>query len=63
MTDEKRFQELLREFRRVGVDPDTFSAVLSVSPDDALAALALLEDGAGPAAFLAQLRRLQLTTQ
>ncbi len=63
MTDDRRFQDLLREFRRVGVDPDTFSAVLTISPDDALAALALLEDGAGPAAFLAQLRRHQVTTQ
>ena len=57
MTDDRRFQELLHEFRRVGVDPDTFSAILSITQDEALAALSELEDGAGPAAFLAQIRR------
>ena len=57
MTDNERFTRLLAEFRRVGVDPDTFSAVLSVTPDEALRALGELEDDAGPAAFLARLRR------
>lgn len=57
MTDNQRFTRLLAEFRRVGVDPDTFSAVISISPDDALRVLHDLEDGAGPAAFLSRLRR------
>lgn len=62
MTDEKRFQELLQEFRRVGVDPDTFSAILSITPDEALAALSSLQDDAGPSAFLAEIRRQQSTS-
>lgn len=57
MTDNERFTRLLAEFRRVGVDPDTFSAVISVTPDEALRVLGDLEDGAGPAAFLGRLRR------
>ncbi len=57
MTDNQRFTRLLAEFRRVGVDPDTFSAVVSVTPDEALRVLHALEDGAGPAAFLSGLRR------
>ena len=57
MTDHQRFGLLLAEFRRVGVDPDTFSAVISVSPEEALRALRVLEDDAGPAAFLARLRQ------
>lgn len=57
MTDNMRFAELLEEFRRVGVDPDTFSAVLAVTPDEALQVLRELPDGAGPAEFLHQLRR------
>lgn len=57
MTDNQRFSLLLAEFRRVGVDPDTFSAVISVTPEDALRALSVLEDDAGPAAFLARLRQ------
>lgn len=57
MTDNQRFTTLLAEFRRVGVDPDTFSAVISVTPDEALRVLRDLEDDAGPAAFLSRLRR------
>lgn len=57
MTDSERFTHLLSEFRRVGVDPDTFSAVLTITPDEALRVLGELEDDAGPAAFLARLRR------
>jgi hypothetical protein len=56
MADEQTFEQLLSEFRRVGVDPDTFSAMLALRPEDALRALRSLEDGAGPAAFLAKLR-------
>ena len=56
MADERTFDVLLSEFRRVGVDPDTFSAVLALRPEDALRALQALPDGAGPAAFLTQLR-------
>lgn len=57
MTDNQRFAHMLAEFRRVGVDPDTFSAVLSITPDEALQVLAGLDDGAGPEAFLARLRQ------
>ena len=56
MAEEQTFEVLLREFRRVGVDPDTFSAMLAVRPEDALRALRSLPDAAGPSAFLAQLR-------
>jgi len=56
MAEEQTFEVLLREFRRVGVDPDTFSAMLAVRPEDALRALGSLPDGAGPSAFLATLR-------
>jgi hypothetical protein len=57
LADEQTFDVLLNEFRRVGVDPDTFSAMLALRPEDALRALRALPDGAGPSAFLAQLRR------
>lgn len=56
MADEQTFEVLLNEFRRVGVDPDTFSAMLALRPEEALRALRVLPDGAGPSAFLAQLR-------
>ncbi len=58
MAHEKRFKDLLAEFKRVGVDPNTFSAVLAVNPEDALRALRALPDGAGPTAFLAEVRRV-----
>ena len=61
MSQAERFAHLLREFERVGVDPNTISAGLAVSRDDVLRALSALPDGAGPAAFLSQLR--QVTTQ
>lgn len=57
LADEQTFEILLGEFRRVGVDPDTFSAMLAVRPEDALHALRALADGAGPSAFLGQLRQ------
>lgn len=57
MADEQTFDVLLNEFRRVGVDPDTFSAMLALRPEDALRALRSLPDGAGPGAFLTQLRK------
>jgi hypothetical protein len=57
VADEQTFEVLLSEFRRVGVDPDTFSAMLALRPEDALRSLRTLPDGAGPAAFLAQLRK------
>lgn len=57
LADEQTFEELLNEFRRVGVDPDTFSAMLALRPEDALRALRTLSDGAGPTAFLSTLRQ------
>lgn len=61
MADDQTFEVLLNEFRRVGVDPDTFSAVLALRPEDALRALRALPDGAGPSAFLGQLRKHGIT--
>jgi hypothetical protein len=61
LDDEKTFEILLNEFRRVGVDPDTFSAMLALRPEDALRALRSLPDGAGPSAFLGQLRKHGIT--
>src|SRR6185312_11871553 len=58
MSQAERFAHLLREFERVGVDPNTISAGLAVREEDVLRALAALPDNAGPAAFLSQLRRL-----
>ena len=51
MTDERRFEELLAEFTRVGVDLDSFPAGIGVHREDALRILRSLPDGAGPAAF------------
>lgn len=62
MANQQTFDVLRHEFRRVGVDPDTFSAVLAQRPEDALRALQALPENAGPAAFLAQLRALGLST-
>lgn len=56
MSQAEQFEHLLRELERVGVDPNTVSAGLNLRPEDALRALAELPDGAGPEAFLAQLR-------
>lgn len=61
MADEQTFETLLNEFRRVGVDPDTFSAMLALRPEDALHALRALPDGAGPSAFLGRLRKNGIT--
>jgi hypothetical protein len=61
LADEQTFETLLSEFRRVGVDPDTFSAMLALRPEDALRALRSLPDGAGPSAFLGQLRKNGIT--
>ena len=61
MADGQTFEELLSEFRRVGVDPDTFSAMLALRPEDALRALRALPDAAGPTAFLGKLRQQGLT--
>lgn len=58
MADERYLEQLMAEFRRAGIDPDTFSAMLAVNRQDALRALQALPDGAGPAAFLHELRRL-----
>lgn len=54
---EQTFEVLLQEFRRVGVDPDPFSAMLALRPEDALRALKALPNDAGVGEFLAQLRR------
>ena len=62
MTDERRFEELLSEFKRVGVDLNSFPAGLGVHRDDALRILRSLPDDAGPGAFLSRVRHEQQTT-
>ena len=57
LADDRTFDQLLSEFRRVGVDPDTFSAMLALRPEDALRALRTLPDGAGASAFIGSLRK------
>ena len=49
-------RQLVAELERVGVDPDQMVAGLTSRADEALRALKALPDGAGPAAFLAELR-------
>ena len=56
MSQTERFEHLLHEFERVGVDPNTTSAGLAVREEDVLRVLAALPDGAGPEAFLSKLR-------
>ena len=56
MSQTERFEHLLQEFERVGVDPNTISAGLAVREEDVLRALAALPNDAGPEAFLSQLR-------
>ena len=63
MTDERRFEELLSEFKRVGVDLDSFPAGIGVHRDDALRILRALPDGAGPGAFLSRVRQEQQATE
>jgi hypothetical protein len=59
MTDERRFGELLMEFERVGVDPNSFPAGITVRPEEAMRILRSLPDDAGPGAFLARIRENQ----
>ena len=59
MTDERRFEELLTEFQRVGVDLHSFPAGITVRRDEAMRILQSLPDDAGPAAFLARIREVQ----
>ncbi|MEO6526140.1 MAG: hypothetical protein ABIP93_05910 [Gemmatimonadaceae bacterium] len=56
MTDERRFDQLLAEFERVGVDLDGFPAGLTIRREEAMRILSDLSDGAGPAAFLRRVR-------
>jgi len=56
MSQAERFEHLLHEFERVGVDPNTISAGLAVREEDVLKTLSSLPDRAGPAAFLSRLR-------
>lgn len=59
MTDERRFEELLAEFERVGVDLNSFPAGITVRREDAIRILQSLPDDAGPAAFLGRVRQEQ----
>lgn len=58
MTQEKQLDDVLREFERVGVDPNTVSAGLAIDRDELMRALSSLPDAAGPTSFLAKLRSL-----
>ena len=49
-------RQLVAELERVGIDPDHMVAGLTSRAEDALRALRALPDGAGPAAFLSELR-------
>ena len=49
-------RQLVAELERVGVDPDHMVAGLTSRAEEALRALRALPDGAGPKAFLAELR-------
>ena len=62
MTDERRFEELLAEFKRVGVDLDGFPAGITIRREDAIRILRDLPDGAGPGAFLSRVRYEQQAT-
>ena len=57
VADEQKLKQLFSELERVGVDPNTLSAGLSVRSDEAMRVLRDLPDGAGPAAFLSRLRQ------
>jgi hypothetical protein len=59
MTDERRFEELWAELKRIGVDPYAFPAGITLSREDALKLASTLPDGAGPTAFLAAIREQQ----
>ena len=61
MAHEQQFEELLHEFERVGVDPNTISAGLGVPRAHVMRVLRSLPDSAGPAAFLTQLRLLTIS--
>jgi len=63
MTDERDLSELMAEMERVGVDPNSFPAGITVSREDALRVLATLADDAGPSAFLAAIRSEQQRTK
>jgi hypothetical protein len=63
MTDERRFEELLVEFERVGVDLHSFPAGITVRREDAIRILKSLPDDAGPAAFLARVRQEQIQSR
>jgi hypothetical protein len=56
MSQAERLEKLMKEFERVGVDPNTISAGLAVREDEALRVLGALPDNAGPSAFLQKLR-------
>jgi len=49
-------RQLVAELERVGIDPDHMVAGLTTRAEEALRALRVLPDNAGPAAFLAELR-------
>ena len=59
MTDERRFGELWLEMERVGIDPHSFPAGVTVSHELALRILRVLPDGVGPEAFLTAIREEQ----
>ncbi len=63
MSHQRDFDDLLHEFQRVGVDPNTISAGIAVRPEDMRRLLASLPDNAGPKAFLTKLRVISSNTE
>ena len=56
MADERDLIELMAEMERVGVDPNSFPAGITVTREDALRVLATLADDVGPLPFLTAIR-------
>ena len=54
-------RQLVAELERVGIDPTQMVAGLTSRSEEALRALRALPDGAGPAAFLSELRNRSAT--
>jgi hypothetical protein len=59
MADERQFGELFTEMERVGIDPHSFPAGVTVKHELAVKILRVLPDGAGPEAFLTAVREEQ----
>ncbi len=63
MSHLRDFDDLLHEFQRVGVDPNTISAGIAIRPEQMRRLLRSLPDNAGPEAFLTKLRVIAINGQ